>query len=650
METSMRARGSGVAFIVTSILSLSFFFLSMISASYVHAAIAAPSFSVAGGVYQTMQQVSLGTTAAGATICFTIDGTDPTTSGAGVCNTADSTKTYHTAITVSVSQTIKAIATGSGNADSAIASAEYIVIGIQGPISHSGTLIQSLSSASVASPAVTHTEGNLIAVYLSGKTAASTDTLRVEDTQGNVYAGIGTAYNSWGYKSQWFYTFATGSGSNTVTGTFKNAAGTNISATDRTIRVLEYSNIDTTAPVDVHVSGEGAANLISKTFETRSADELILASWDTETGACAAGTGYTLLPDDFCGTGISRPVEQRIVSSLQPSGTTATINDADGSTSGRWVVSFRAALAVPQFSVDGGTYDEYKSVALSTTDSAARICYTLDGSTPAATAPGICDGGSTRTYSGMPISITTSKTIKALSTSSGYKNSGIVSATYTINIASGVMIAPAKPKIIGNSISFSGNQDILSFSVLNAIDIALSATPDFAGISWEAYDATRTYTGSKGQAKAYARFRSSAGGYSEIIEVDLTGGSSLSRTDGTLFKLPDSPKIYVMIGGKKKWIPTPEAFEQSGYEWTDIAVVTPAQSDAIADYEDNLLRAKGNYKVYLVADGLKRHIPNADIFRDYGFDWGDIKDVDRSVLDGYEDALFLRETGTTAAV
>lgn len=112
--------------------------------------------------------------------------------------------------------------------------------------------------------------------------------------------------------------------------------------------------------------------------------------------------------------------------------------------------------------------------------------------------------------------------------------------------------------------------------------------------------------------------------------------------DGTLIKTASSTKVYVMIGGKKKWISTPEVFEQLGYQWTSIKVLSDAELDKIPDYEDNLIRQSGDAKIFLVTNGIKRHIPNPEVFMDYGFDWNDVKDVDVSVVNKYRTAFLIR--------
>jgi hypothetical protein len=79
---------------------------------------ALPAFSVKAGTYSSAQSVTLSDTTPGATIYYTTNGTTPTTS---------STKYTGTAITVSASETVEAIAVATGYAESGVASAKYII-------------------------------------------------------------------------------------------------------------------------------------------------------------------------------------------------------------------------------------------------------------------------------------------------------------------------------------------------------------------------------------------------------------------------------------------------------------------------------------------------------------------------------------------
>jgi uncharacterized repeat protein (TIGR03803 family) len=76
---------------------------------------ATPTFSLAPGTYTSVQSLTISDATTGATIYYTIDGTTPTTNST----------IYSGPITVSNSETIEAIATATGYAISAIASATY---------------------------------------------------------------------------------------------------------------------------------------------------------------------------------------------------------------------------------------------------------------------------------------------------------------------------------------------------------------------------------------------------------------------------------------------------------------------------------------------------------------------------------------------
>jgi formylglycine-generating enzyme required for sulfatase activity len=102
-----------------------------------------------------------------------------------------------------------------------------------------------------------------------------------------------------------------------------------------------------------------------------------------------------------------------------------------GSTPGAWssLISFKTEwstpAATPSFSPAAGTYTSDKSVTLSCATSGNTIYYTLDGSTPT-TASAQYGGAISVAGHG------TVKTIKAIATATGFVESAVGSATYTI--------------------------------------------------------------------------------------------------------------------------------------------------------------------------------------------------------------------------
>jgi Chitobiase/beta-hexosaminidase C-terminal domain/Legume lectin domain len=85
---------------------------------------ATPTFSPVAGTYTSAQSVSISDATSGASVYYTTNGTTPTTS---------STR-YTGAITVSSTETLKAMAVASGDTDSAVASADYTMSSSSEPV------------------------------------------------------------------------------------------------------------------------------------------------------------------------------------------------------------------------------------------------------------------------------------------------------------------------------------------------------------------------------------------------------------------------------------------------------------------------------------------------------------------------------------
>ncbi|ARB90967.1 immunoglobulin I-set domain protein [Legionella longbeachae] len=99
--------------------------------------------------------------------------------------------------------------------------------------------------------------------------------------------------------------------------------------------------------------------------------------------------------------------------------------------------------ATPTFSPAGGTYSSTQNVSISTTTPSATIHYTTDSSTPTPMSP---------VYSA-PITVSSTQTIKAIATASGFSTSAVGTTTYTITTTT-----PGSP---GNVIATAGNESAL---------------------------------------------------------------------------------------------------------------------------------------------------------------------------------------------
>jgi uncharacterized repeat protein (TIGR03803 family) len=81
--------------------------------------------------------------------------------------------------------------------------------------------------------------------------------------------------------------------------------------------------------------------------------------------------------------------------------------------------------ATPTFSPASGNYSSAQMVAISDTTTGATIYYTNDGTTPTT---------SSAVYNG-PITVSSTETLQAIAGASGYNNSAVASATYTITLS-----------------------------------------------------------------------------------------------------------------------------------------------------------------------------------------------------------------------
>lgn len=179
---------------------------------------ATPTFSPAAGAYASAQNVTISTTTEDATIYYTTNGTEPTTSSS----------VYSTAIPVSATTTIKAIAAKEGLNNSPVASATYSIIEHAGTEADPYTVADAIAAIdanvgvtnvyvsgivstggdSVSSGAITYkisddgTKSNELQIYrgkgLNGANFTSADEIQVKDEV--VVKGDLTKYNNTTYQ------------------------------------------------------------------------------------------------------------------------------------------------------------------------------------------------------------------------------------------------------------------------------------------------------------------------------------------------------------------------------------------------------------------------------------------------------------------
>jgi hypothetical protein len=157
------------------------------------------------------------------------------------------------------------------------------------------TTFQPSLTTLAATFSVAQTAGNLNIVAVGwGDTTSSVST--VTDSRGNTYSQAGGTTTGSGLRQAIYFAKNIAAGSNTVTVKFNQAA------VYPDIRILEYSGLDTSNPLDVTAAGSGTGmTAASASATTTAANELIFGAGSNGDGFSGAGSGFTLRMIDYYG-------------------------------------------------------------------------------------------------------------------------------------------------------------------------------------------------------------------------------------------------------------------------------------------------------------------------------------------------------------
>jgi hypothetical protein len=342
--------------------------------------VSTPTFTPPAGTYASTQSVTISDATSGATIYYTTNGSTPTTSSA----------VYAGPITVSSSETLKAIAAAPGNTNSAVASAAYTIAGSAPPPTVSAPTFTPPAGAYTSAQSVTladATAGATIYYTTNGSTPTTSSAvyggpIRVSFTETlNAIAAFTGDTNS-----------AVASAAYTITSvqptvstpTFTPPAGAYTSAqtvtiSDATVGATIYYTTDGSTPTEASAPYIGPITVGST--ETLNA----VAAVPGDPNSAVASAAYTITPQSTPPTTVSTPT----------------------------------------FTPAGGAYTSAQSVTISDAASGATIYYTTDGSTPTT---------SSAAYAG-PITVSTTETLQAIAVDTGDTSSAVASAAYTITSA-----------------------------------------------------------------------------------------------------------------------------------------------------------------------------------------------------------------------
>ena len=355
---------------------------SMTSATYtINGTAAAPTFSVAAGAYGPAQSVSLSSTTTGSIIYFTTDNSTPT---------ATSTP-YSGPITISSSQTLKAITIKQDYIDSGISTAAYTING------------------TVATPTFSITAG--------AYGPAQTVTLSTTTTGATIY-----------------YT-TNGASPTTLSSIYSSPITVSASQTIKTFAVKQDFTDSSMTSATYTINGTAAAPTFSVAAGAYGPAQSVTLS-STTSGATiyyttngATPTTSSTVYSGAINVSISMTIKAIAIKS-------AFIDSIETSSS----YTINGTVATPTFSINGGAYSTTQTVTISTTTPAATIYYTTNNTTPTT--------GSTA-YSG-PISISSTTTLKALAAKANFTTSAVQSQTYTITTY-GLITTAAGNGVIGST-------------------------------------------------------------------------------------------------------------------------------------------------------------------------------------------------------
>src|SRR5437762_1146031 len=332
---------------------------------------ATQAFSLPGGTYLGTQTVTISDSTAGATIFYTLDGTTPATTAGG------STQQYSSAITVSATETITAIAVASGYATSAMASATYT--------------IESQVAAPTFSPGAgtyTATQQVTIATATAGATIYYTTNGTTPTTSSTVYTGPITVSTSETVEAMAAESGFFNSNVSTAVYTITSSAATPVfslpGGTYLGTQTVAIS--DSTAGATIFYTLDGTTPATTAGGSTQQYSSAITVSATETIKAIAVASGYA--------------------TSAMASAT----------------YTIESQVAAPTFSPGAGTYTAAQQVTIGTATAGATIYYTTNGTTPTT---------SSTVYTG-PITVSTSETVEAMAAESGFFNSNVSTAVYTI--------------------------------------------------------------------------------------------------------------------------------------------------------------------------------------------------------------------------
>ena len=381
--------------------------------------VSAPTFSPAAGTYYEAQNVTISTTTAGATIYYTLDGNNPTTSSA----------VYSSPIAISQTTTVKAMAAKAGMNNSNIASATYTIEDAPTVITIAAARALANNEYALVQGVVTFIDGRN--VYVQDETAgidlylnSAVSTLALGDKvqaygKKTVYNGLIELTSINPSEASQFSVISTGNtlplAEKTIAEILTDHAGakmlqsTRVKVVNATIGTINTNN---NTPL---TQGENTINI----YKVPALDNIV------------EGDNVDVIGVIGC---YNNP-QLRVALAAD-----VTIHETPMET-----------VATPTFTPAAGTYTEAQNVTIACATEGASIYYTLDGTDPTVNS----------TAYTAAIAISETKTVKAFAVKEGMNNSEIASALYTIETGPTIITIAAARALANNE--YATVQGIVTF-------------------------------------------------------------------------------------------------------------------------------------------------------------------------------------------
>ena len=338
-----------------------------------------PTFSPVASTYSSTQSVTI-SASTGGVICYNTTGS-PATNGTTGCTTGTH---YTSPVSVASNETLYAVAGGTGYLDSTVGSAAYVIL--------TGAATPTFSPV-----AGTYTGTQTVTISTSSGTVICYNTTGSPATNGTTGCTTGTKYT----------TPVSVAASETL---YATAGGTGFS--DSSVGSAAYT---ITSPA-------AATPTFSPVAGTYAGTQSLTLS--TATSGCSGSIYWSTVHNppttgDTQGTAVSVAASETVYAKVLSCG-----GFTDSSVGSAAYTITTPVTATPTFSPSTGTYTSVQTVTISDATAGSTIYYTTNGSMPTT--------GST-VYT-TPITVGTTQTVKALAAASGYTNSVVGSAVYTINL------------------------------------------------------------------------------------------------------------------------------------------------------------------------------------------------------------------------